>query len=297
MTNRARMAGVSALALGLMAAGCGGGGGVASTPTPPPVTYPTMAGLTGTTALPATAVRYDYSWAGGPSSPTVTAVDMPALEITYDASARTYTLRSVEASGAAAIEQRFGPAQLVAGQADTYDATATTGGVTSVSRFQVDSGVNLTYSRVGHWETGTGGSSQNFHDFYFSYGIQTKAGDMPTTGTATYSLSLRGEQAAPVIGSGSLNANFAAGTVAISLSPEYFYRPGQAQNIFATLTGTGTINSANPGFGMNIAGDGYSGTVNGLFYGPQAVEVGGAFSVLSPMGGVAAAGAFSGRRN
>jgi hypothetical protein len=297
VTSRARVVGASALTMVLMLAGCGGGSGGGVVSGPPPVTYPTIAGLTGTTALPGKAVRFDFSRPSGAGVPTIGA-EMPNLEISYDASNRTYILRSVETSGGAPIEQRFGPAQQVAGLPNNYDATTTAGGVTKVSRFQVESGVNLSYSGLGHWETGgTSDNNQNFYDFYFSYGIQTKPGDLPKTGTASYSLGLRGEGPAPVIGNGSLSADFGAGTVAISLSPEYFYRPGQGPNVFATLTGNGTINSASPGFGMNIAGNGYTGSVNGLFYGPQASEVGGAFSVLTSGGDVAAAGAFSGRRN
>ena len=61
---------------------------------------------------------------------------------------------------------------------------------------------------------------------------------------------------------------------------------------------TGTIDSTRAGFTSTIAGNGFSGTASGLFYGPQAAEAGGVFVINDDASGnVAAAGALIGRKN
>lgn len=294
-TNRLWAVQASALAMALALAGCGGGGGsVASTPLAP--NYPTLASLSGTWS--ARGARLDDVRLNNASVPTYSA-DSPNIEINYDSASQTYSIRSVTGSGVTA--STYGPSQRVSGDPKRYDATTVSNGATTVSRLTLGlSNVNLTYSDIGLWETGLTSASgdQDFHNVYFSYGVRTRSDDMPTSGTASYNLRLvGGGVGAPIVGAGSLSANFSAGSVSLSISPEYFYRPGQASNVFATLTGTGTINSSAASFDSSVAGNGYNGDVHGLFYGPRAVEVGGSFLIRNTGGNVVGIGAISGSRN
>lgn len=180
-----------------------------------------------------------------------------------------------------------------------YDATTVIGGVTSVSQAQLGPSTTLTYSSIGHWRTGTTAAdfSQNFADVYFSYGIQTLAGDMPKSGSAGYLIELTGETpGANIGGSGTITANFGAGSVALDIAPSYVYGPGRVSQI-GSMTGTGTISASS--FAGDVAGAGHTGSVNGLFYGPQASEVGGTFTFSSPAvgGGQTSAAVFAGKRN
>ena len=120
---------------------------------------------------------------------------------------------------------------------------------------------------------------------------------MPKTGSASYALQISGQRGNnPLSGTGSLTANFAASTVDVSLRLETteISRPLAKPYEFATVTGSGTISAvgSNPGFSSTLSGGAYSGSINGLFYGPQASEVGGAFALNGPI-----AGAVIGRKN
>jgi hypothetical protein len=294
---------MSILAIGVLLSGCGGDDGtVVSTPASP--NYPTLASLSGSWS--ARGARFDYIRINNAPIPTYS-VESPNIEISYDSASQTYSIRGVTVSGATRpTESTYGPSQRVSGNPNSYDAATMSNGATNVSRLMLgQGGGDLTYSNVGEWVIGSTSATgdQDFHTFTFTYGIRTRSDDMPTSGTAAYGLQLGGQgPGAPVVGNGSLSANFAAGTVSVSISPEYFYRPGQGPNVFATLTGTGTISSSTSSFDSSVAGNGdsgktYNGEVHGLFYGPQAVEVGGGFLVKDTGGNVVAAGTISGRRN
>jgi hypothetical protein len=103
-----------------------------------------------------------------------------------------------------------------------------------------------------------------------------------------------------VVGVGTLTANFAAGTVSVSVSPGVNdANNGDGPVSFPpvdTLTGSGTINFTTNSFNFTLTGSQYSGPVNGLFYGPQGAEVGAAFDITAT-NGVSAAGAALGKKS
>lgn len=276
--------------------GGGGGGGTASTPSP---TYATLA--SGTGVLTARSVLINFNRSSG--SPTAdTTVSRTGLEIGYNNSTQTYSLRAVlDPRVTKPSTADFGPTELQAAKdlgSEGYDATTSSNGDTYVNRLQLNL-VDLTYSNIGHWVTGVSRAdgSQSFSDIYFSYGVQTKADDMPKSGTGSYTVGLVGETpGANVNGVGTIVANFGAATVSVALSPNHVYGPGRVSQI-GTLSGSGAITSS--GFWADLTGDGYTGDAIGLFYGPQAQEIGGTFTFSSPSagGGELSSGAFAGRRN
>lgn len=276
--------------------GCGsdGGGGIASTPASP--AYATLASGTGT--LSGSGGVFTYSRVANASTPTYSAAS-PDVSISYNATTQTYTLSAITTPGTTQpTTASYGPAQANA-TAGSYGGATSANGVTTVSSLQLNLATALTYSDIALWKTGATQAdfSQNFNEIYVSYGIRTQASDMPRTGTASYSLGIVGDGAgANVGGSGTLSANFGTGTVAVSLTPEYIYAQGRSS--FGPITGTGTISSTTASFASSIAATGYTGTVNGTFYGPQAAEAGGSFVInAAGTGAVVAAGAFAGKKN
>ncbi len=229
--------------------------------------------------------------------PKVTA-NRAAFEVAYDPTTKTYALRGTPTTASSKfIEQSFGPANQVAGQPGNYDKTVVNGNTTTVNRLSL--GTTLTYTGYGQWDNGsTVDAAQNFDTYHFVYGIRTQQGDLPKSGSASYALQLNGSaQGASVTGNGSMTADFAAGTVGVSIAPGYLYRAGQTVTPFATLTGNGKIDSAANTFQSALAGGGYTGAIDGAFFGPQAAEAGGAFTVTAGDGSVAAAGVALGKRN
>ena len=133
------------------------------------------------------------------------------------------------------------------------------------------------------------------------YGFKTDAASMPTTGSAGYLLTFDGAAADPnytttvkINGDGLLRADFATGTLGLSgrldfkeeidISGVPIYRGT------GSISGSGQIASGSQDFSGALAFDGlgnYSGTFNGAFYGPSAVEAGATF-VASDNNGTAA---------
>ncbi len=285
-----RPIGRTAIGLPVLAllAGCGGGGGssggaVGSTPAPP--SYTALASATSSTPLATKAASYDSVRLNDAPVPTTTR-QFTSVEISYDSASATYTLRGTPGGSTAPVTQSFGPADLTSNIAGLYTRNG--------SELRVFTG--FTYASYGSWRTGASEpGNEHFTSFFFGFGVRTLPEDMPKTGSASYALQLFGDN--NVGGTGTVTANFAAGTIAASLAPDITYGPGRVSN-FATLSGTGSISAADSSFAATLTGDGYSAAMNGLFYGPQAAETGGAFTI-KPDGptGVVAAGAFLGRKN
>ena len=87
-------------------------------------------------------------------------------------------------------------------------------------------------------------------------------------------------------GTGTFAANFGARTVSYSSTLAGSREGDSSPLAFGTLTGSGTIATASSSFKANgvTNGSGYRMDVNGFFFGPSAVEVGGVFR-LSGNGG------------
>ena len=286
----------------MLVAACGAGGAdVASTP--PPSSYQKLAELTASTTLATQAATYHSSRPNSAPIPTLQS-QASSIEISYDPTNQTYTVRGAPVIGSTTtITQNFGPSNAVSGIPGSYENITTTVSRTDVRRLTIGT-TPLTYTNVGSWAVGvTTGTDQTFDTAYFTYGIPTKTSDMPKTGSASYALAVVGTGSRSLNGTGSLAASFAAGTVDVSLRVQatLVERAGSFTNVatidVATVTGSGTISAAvnNPGFSSSLSGGGYSGSINGLFYGPQAAEVGGAFAITN--GGEAIAGVVIGQKD
>lgn len=297
-----------------MLSGCGGGGEVNSTPTPVPSPTPTP----GQRNSNLTNLQFNESFANRGATLSATAVieggvltaneiagDQANLSLQYDANSRSYTV-SVDGES-----QTFAPSDLDRRpELDVYtkDSNRITDVLILFRTGTPDSGLNLTYASYGGWLRTDGNElSLNSKQTYFVYGIPTQASDLPRTGSATYTTIVDGFWARPdalysLGGTSSLSANFATGKVStnMTLSGAHIgilgYTPSEPQANLGTLSGSATINRADASFSGTLAGSGYNGTLNGMFFGPQAAEVGASFSINNGAGSTAS-GAIIGKKN
>ncbi|HEY1124316.1 MAG TPA: transferrin-binding protein-like solute binding protein [Sphingobium sp.] len=151
----------------------------------------------------------------------------------------------------------------------------------------------LTYASYGGWQsTSAAGASSEVATTFFVYGIKTAPGDLPTAGTASYKTTLDGLFAGnsglyTLSGSSAILADFAAGTIDFSMSPRGRNIVDGSVKDFGDLLGSGTIGSGTSAFaGTSDAAsvNGYSATMSGQFFGPQAAEVGVAFQLTGADG-------------
>lgn len=161
----------------------------------------------------------------------------------------------------------------------------------------------LTYSRVGNWllrEAAAGGNRYRIENFV--YGIATPDASLPRTGTGNYRILLSGNFAdsdfpnmSRANGTGVLEANFASGTLSgvgsVDFSEDYTMAGRAAGSVRGSFDLNAQLASAANAFTgtINLNGLGsYTGSLNGRFYGPNADEVGGAFSVSDGGSGIGA---------
>jgi hypothetical protein len=139
----------------------------------------------------------------------------------------------------------------------------------------------------------------------FLTGTETIAGDAPRTGSATYRGIVDGQGTGRLLGStGSLTADFAAGTVTTSLSLQTArdFDGNPATPLNGSLTGIGAIGAGTSHFGGDLKGTlngaEAKGTFLGGFYGPKAAEAGYAFSASTadPNSSYAVFGVFVGKQ-
>jgi hypothetical protein len=299
--------------IALLLFGCGGGGSGSSGSGASGPTYATLATLSSSTTFATVAVASTYYRLPDAETPTITAVGA-TVTAEYNPASSTYTLTGSLAGSTTQVSQTFGPAAL---QNGSYSITNTgSDGTTvvgtlfvsqSLSPYPGGTQTNYSYAGYGQWGNGSTSSTfvQDYSDYNFTYGIGTQPGDLPRTGTVTYNLLLTGTpDPSVIVGTGTLTADFTAGTVSVSLSPgidDLVDTEGVTSfPPFVTLTGSGTINLTSNGFNFAITGAQYSGQLNGLFYGPQGAEVGAAFTANptgSFIGAVQAAGVALGKKS
>lgn len=165
----------------------------------------------------------------------------------------------------------------------------------------------LSYARFGYWEDRSAGLLEQYRGFFYA-GRETPVAEVPAQGTATYvgatiGQGLGAQGLARLHGALSLDVDFATNAVTGSLSGivATYLAPTNASTTFdfssvditatrapGTSTFSGTT-AAQPG-----AGGTATGTVQGGFFGPQALEVGGTWNVDN--GTVKAWGSFGGTR-
>lgn len=212
--------------------------------------------------------------------------------VQYDPVTNTYTLRD---TGNLALTSSFGPASspVTAGAFTTYSKNSGAETLRVYLPGNATQGVTLTHTTFGHWRrTGTPqfGTGIAVNDTYFVYGTKTPASQI-AAGSANYTTAADGtftnkDGVYAVTGNGTFAANFGARTVSYSSTLAGSREGDSSPLAFGTLTGTGTIATASSSFKANglTNGSGYKMDVNGYFFGPSAVEVGGVFR-LSGNGG------------
>ena len=164
----------------------------------------------------------------------------------------------------------------------------------------------LSYVTYGVWNS-TAASTRNVTLGTFVFGVQTPAGDMPTTGGATYIGLTAGtlnqsNTLFNVAGDMSMAVNFGTGTVTGS-----FTNMGRENlqtgdvSAWRDFTTTGSITAGTNRFAGTAASNdaALSGTFNGAFFGPvnggTPPEIGGGWALSGP-GGETAVGGFVGKR-
>jgi hypothetical protein len=176
-----------------------------------------------------------------------------------------------------------------------------------VTLYRIGGAVGLQYSDFGEWMTGqqlvttttTSGTTTALVSSYGFYGVgvPTPTSQMPTTGTALYTGSAIGvlgytptgaksQSIIPVTGVADIDADFATGAlsggiVGLRGSPAVGTPPA-LNNVVFTGTISGNTFSGTTGAGTNtgnISLTGAAGAFGGGFYGPNAKEITGTFSL------------------
>jgi hypothetical protein len=205
-------------------------------------------------------------------------------QVKYNHATGSYTVRD---TGSLAITSTFGPANVTSSAgAFTNYAKGPNETLRLYNPGTPNQGVALSYTGYGQWRrTGAPayGPGTGVNDTYFVYGIKTPAANIQT-GTASYGTALDGtftnkDGVYAVTGTGTLSANFGAGTIAYSATATGARESDSAALAFGSLSGAGTIARASSSFQGtgSVNGSGYRMDVNGYFFGPGAAEVGGVF--------------------
>ena len=305
-------------------AGCGGGGGggigVASTPTPPPPppppAPPPSAAVESPFQLYPTGTYAAYS-ATYDAVTGAAQTDAPGtLSIAIDTVDRTYTLTTTD--------QRFltspatfnpTPTSAPSNFGGYYDSDTSTlaNGATATDSFYTfyRPAGELRYSSLATWShtviLPTDDPSEPSTSLNHSavYGLRTPASSLPATGIATYTTTNGGLFTADCdcFGTATLSADFGAQIIAAQIRLFAFFISDR--DFALTVNGLAPI-SANADFTMALNGsatvypanggatwtDPVSGSLIGAFFGPQAQEAGGAFSLTIQNSQTSVAGAF-----
>lgn len=307
---------------------CGGGGvqsvnstptptaTPASTPTSTPTPTPTPTPTSGTNST-LTNLQFSQSFEAlgavnrftAATSNGATSNRQPqtngSVQVRYDASTGSYTIANgqlPETSFTSADRSTTDSTSIIS----TYSKTSGTRS-DNLALFNPGTGntkLALTYASYGGWQsTNATGASTDVATTFFVYGIKTAPGDLPTTGMASYKTTLDGLFAGDsgvytLGGASAIVADFATGTIDFSMTPVGRNIVDGTSKDFGAILGSGTIGSGTSAFaGTSDAAsmNGYSATLRGQFFGPQAAEVGSTF-LLSGADG-RGSGVIVGRKN
>ena len=253
-------------------------------------TYPKLETLSASQTFPAIQSTITYGVPTGGTPQSFGNFTRATSVVKYDAATGSYIVRD---TGDLAIVSSFGPTSIDGAASNSkftvYRKTAT-GLVETFRRLNPGATnplITLSYVGYGEWKrvtSTTAGTAIN--DTYVLYGARTASSDMPVSGSASYSTILDGtfvnkDNLFAVSGSGSLTANFGAGTIAYSTTPVGTAADATILN-FGTVGGTGSIATASASFtgNPNFANPTYAMSLKGYFYGPAAAEVGANFRLI-----------------
>ncbi|NLR37828.1 transferrin-binding protein-like solute binding protein [Novosphingobium sp. ERW19] len=223
-----------------------------------------------------------------------------ALTVSYNATNRSWTVSDGTRS------RTFGPGDIDATQSNSAITTYkfVSGNTTEfLSLTTTGTAAGQTrYVGAGIWQRQVNGSTTiDGRISSFAYGVQTPNGSLPRTGAASFDVKLLGARTFSTNiyalgGTGKLSVDFLSGGIAGS----GFYDETDVQtnitargynwNAFALLS-----KSANSFLGQLTLGSAGTGELHGAFFGPNADEVGAAFS-QNPNSDVAATGVIYGAR-
>jgi hypothetical protein len=279
--------------------GGSGAGGVAGTPTPP-ASYTKIADMSGDRSFQTAGIQYNTSATG--FSNAATFAFGGGVTVAYTAASDSYRLTAPDGTTVT-----FDPsnAQPTPAGSNSQFWLKTNGAIRDQFALTVPTvaGVPLSYTVVGSWGHIDPATTTLFR--LAVGGAPTLAGDMPKTGTATYSTALGGSAVVsgvtvPYSLTGNSTTTFSAnfGTGAISTLLTLAGTPasgGSTVTSLGTFTGTGTIASSSPGFTGTLTGTNANGLFAGAFFGPQALEMGYDWSVAGT--NFSAAGTVTGVKN
>lgn len=269
---------IATIAITAPLAACGGGGGgsgsnIVSTPTPPPPAPPTFTpflpkvfpSVTANTDF--TALGYEvFSGVGGASPPEL----RDGFSVRYDSAAQAYVIDLPSAS----------PGRFQATSEDSFEwhgvlLDSSAPALTVNVRKPGTAAADFVYTTFGDYYQYEWAPIE-FYSGVFAFGQATPAGAVPTTGTASYNAILHGTTLdwARVVGSATLQFNFAAGTLSGSMNPEVI---GGLDAIslgrYDFVNTIYSVGSTNFSGGLRHESGNLTGSFNGLFTGPAAQEL------------------------
>lgn len=282
-SNSCRPTIVAGLILALCA--CGGGQGGPSfigtppsspTPTPTPTTVPSTPpfGLSSDQQFATYAANTSDSGAY-----SVNAADPNALSFSWSQQAQAY---EVKAAGfpAAHLERTFASNLVAFHPVDASGNQLPLSFAIYVPPLKTD--VQLSYGSWGIYETYPSGSTSPFVYTPFAFGVPTAAGDVPTTGSATYQATLHGltdDHYYEILGDSQLSFDFGSGSLSGHMQPRLFddwdgINQPLGQYDFAQTAYSGGSRSFGGHFAIPNGTPGQvGGAFDGQFVGPKAVEL------------------------
>ena len=194
-----------------------------------------------------------------------------------------------------------------------YRDTATGATLKLLNQGAANPVIALTYVTYGKW-TPVPQSPIVLNDNYVVFGAITPASAVPRSGSASYNFILDGTwqlagspsgKTYRLAGSGRLTADFTNAMMGLSVTPVATNLSNGSKIQFGTLTGAGFIDASTSSWNATSRTRAADGTktlfsTQGNFFGPQAQEIGGAFTLTRTLGTAeigAGAGAIVGTKN
>lgn len=211
----------------------------------------------------------------------------------YDAESASYTVQAGDKTFV------FATGDLIVDSSNLTRFEKTVDGVTTT--FEIDWGsdtpwlTKTDFVKLGQLvarQEDIASGTETFEIVDMAFGLPSLAVDVPTTGSATFRLSLRGSRTStiddqPILmtGNGEALVDFSSGQLDFSGKTADFTVDGNGVHYTdrnGELTGTATISSDTKAFAGTFeittgASGTYTGDIDGSFYGPEANEIGGLF--------------------
>jgi C-lobe and N-lobe beta barrels of Tf-binding protein B len=239
------------------------------------------------------------------------AVGKHPTTIHYDAASQTY----VFSDGPEGYYPRysFSPNEIVTTQSTAAytvyrDRNSGAGTLKLLNQSPTNPVIALTYVTYGKW-TQPPTPDVKVADNYMVFGQITPPASVPRSGSASYKAILDGtyQQASSIYrlsGNAVFAANFGTGTMGLTVTPVATSLSNGSTLSFGTLTGSGFIYFDSSSFNATSrtrSADGVKTlfSAQGNFFGPQANEIGGVFTLTKTLGSTfgSGAGAFVGKKN